>query len=258
MSEVKWIKIKTNIFDDEKIKFIETMPDSDTIIVIWFKLLAMAGRSNNEGYIMLTETIPYTQQMLTSYLNRKETVVQLAMDTFQRLDMIDITDENAILISNWSRHQNLDGMEKIRIQTRERVQKYRDKQKQVECNVTRNATVTQSNALDKELEEDKELKDRKEKNTKKEKTELEKALEDFELFRKKIKAPLTPRAKELLIKKLDKMEQTEENKIKILEQSILNGWKGIYDLKSQNRQTDSKLKDNQTYENTKNGIGHNL
>jgi len=258
MSEVKWIKIKTNIFDDEKIKFIETMPDSDTIIVIWFKLLAMAGRSNNEGYIMLTETIPYTQQMLTSYLNRKETVVQLAMDTFQRLDMIDITDENAILISNWSRHQNLDGMEKIRIQTRERVRKYRDKQKQVECNVTRNATVTQSNALDKELEEDKELKDIKEKNTKKEKTELEKALEDFELFRKKIKAPLTPRAKELLIKKLDKMEQTEENKIKILEQSILNGWKGIYDLKSQNRQTDSKLKDNQTYENTKNGIGHNL
>jgi len=258
MSEVKWIKIKTNIFDDEKIKFIETMPDSDTILVIWFKLLAMAGRSNNEGYIMLTETIPYTQQMLTSYLNRKETVVQLAMETFQRLDMIDITDENAILISNWSRHQNLDGMEKIRIQTRERVQKYREKQKQIPSNATCNVTVTQSNALDKEIEEDKELKDIKEKNTKKEKTELEKALQEFELFRKKIKAPLTPRAKELVIKKLDKMEQTEENKIKILEQSILNGWKGIYELKTNHRQTESKLKENQTYENTKNGIGHNL
>jgi hypothetical protein len=54
------------------------------------------------------------------------------------------------------------------------------------------------------------------------------------------------------------MEQTEENKIKILEQSILNGWKGIYELKTNHRQTESKLKENQTYENTKNGIGHNL
>lgn len=258
MSEVKWIKIKTNIFDDEKIKFIETMPDSDTILVIWFKLLALAGKANSEGYIMLTETIPYTQQMLTSYLNRKETVVQLAMETFQRLDMIDITDEAAILISNWSRHQNLDGLDKIRNQTRERVQRYREKTKEIPCNVTRNATVTQGNALDKEIEEDKELKKKKEKVNQKEKSELEKALIEFETFRKKIKAPMTDRAKELLKKSLDKMAQNDDDKIKILEQSIVNGWKGIYELKQEHRKTESLLKKKQTYDNTKNGIGHNL
>ena len=34
-SDVKWIKITTDIFDDEKILLIESLPESDAIIVIW-------------------------------------------------------------------------------------------------------------------------------------------------------------------------------------------------------------------------------
>ncbi|NQN39323.1 hypothetical protein HPA20_10690, partial [Streptococcus suis] len=33
-SEIKWIKIVTDIFDDEKILLIESLPEADTIIVI--------------------------------------------------------------------------------------------------------------------------------------------------------------------------------------------------------------------------------
>ena len=47
MADVKWIKITTDIFDDEKILLIETLPDADAIIVIWFKLLCLAGKQNN-------------------------------------------------------------------------------------------------------------------------------------------------------------------------------------------------------------------
>ena len=32
MAEVKWIKIVTDIFDDEKILLIESMPDADALI----------------------------------------------------------------------------------------------------------------------------------------------------------------------------------------------------------------------------------
>ena len=49
MSDVKWIKICTDIFDDEKIILLETLPDSDSIIIIWFKLLCLAGKQNNKG-----------------------------------------------------------------------------------------------------------------------------------------------------------------------------------------------------------------
>ena len=44
MADVKWIKIATDIFDDEKILLIESLPDSYAIITAWFKLLCLAGK----------------------------------------------------------------------------------------------------------------------------------------------------------------------------------------------------------------------
>ena len=44
MAEVKWIKLSTQMFEDEKIKLIEQMPEADTILIIWVKLLAQAGK----------------------------------------------------------------------------------------------------------------------------------------------------------------------------------------------------------------------
>ena len=61
------------------------------------------------------------------------------------------------------------------------------------------------------------------------------ALREFESFRKKIKAPLTERAKELLLGNLKKLSVNPDEQIEILNQSILNGWKGVFELRSQNR-----------------------
>ena len=67
--------------------------------------------------------------------------------------------------------------------------------------------------------------------------EFAEALEGFEEMRKKIKSPLTDRAKKLLLKDLSKLAQDEETQIKILNRSTLNGWKGIYPLnEKQNNQ----------------------
>ena len=41
MADVKWIKIVTDIFDDEKMILIESLPDADSIMVCWFKLLCL-------------------------------------------------------------------------------------------------------------------------------------------------------------------------------------------------------------------------
>ena len=61
-------------------------------------------------------------------------------------------------------------------------------------------------------------------------------LREFESFRKKIKAPLTEKAKELLVQNLQKLSSNSDEQIEILNQSILNGWKGVFELRrSQNR-----------------------
>ena len=153
MSDVRWIKITTDIFDDEKIQLIESMPEGDTLIVIWFKLLVLAGKQNYSGVLALGDKIFYTEEMLTTVFRRKATTVKLALKTFEQFSMIAFVD-GAVTIPNWEKHQNIDGLEKIRQQTRERVARHRQKQKalvagqeqlKLECNVTEALLVTDGN-----------------------------------------------------------------------------------------------------------------
>lgn len=160
MADVKWIKIITDIFDDEKILLIESLPEADSIIVIWFKLLCLAGKQNNSGVFMMGNSMPYTDSMLATIFRRKETTVQLALQTFQQFGMVEIID-GVITIPNWEKHQNIDQLEKMKEQTRKRVAKHREKQKSlagnVSCNVTNNVTVTECNGIDKIREDKKRL-----------------------------------------------------------------------------------------------------
>ena len=55
MSEIKWIKLSTDIFNNRKIRQIESLPDADTILVIWFKILALSGAINESGMLMITK-----------------------------------------------------------------------------------------------------------------------------------------------------------------------------------------------------------
>jgi len=145
LAEVKWIKITTDMFDDEKIRLIESMPEGDAILVTWIKLLTLAGKTNDNGTIYLTETIPYTEDMLSTICRRPLQIIRLALQTFEKLEMIAI--ENGIInIVNWEKHQNIERLQQIREQTRTRVARFREKQRLLSEPVTlRNAEVTQQN-----------------------------------------------------------------------------------------------------------------
>lgn len=150
MSDVKWIRIAANIFDNRKIKMLEAMPDGDTLIVIWFKILSLAGNVNDNGFVYFTKDMAYTPQMLSTAFGRPLTTIELALDTFEKFGMIEKVDA-IIHISNWEKYQNADGLEKIREQNRLRQQKRRERLK-LEChvtnNVTDNVTVTDDNVMD--------------------------------------------------------------------------------------------------------------
>ena len=88
MAEIKWIKIVTDIFDDEKILLIESMPDKYAIITIWFKLLCLAGKQNNHGIFLLNDKIPFTDEMLATIFRMELNTVRLALETFSRFGMI--------------------------------------------------------------------------------------------------------------------------------------------------------------------------
>lgn len=153
MADVKWIKIVTDVFDDEKILLIETLPDADSIIVIWFKLLCLAGKQNNGGVFLMGGRIPYTEEMFATIFRRPLNTVRLALHTFHEYGMVDIID-STVTIPHWEKHQSLDAYEQSKEKTRLRVAAHRERQKaliesNVTCNVTDDVTVTDCNAVDK-------------------------------------------------------------------------------------------------------------
>jgi len=167
VAEVKWIKIVTDIFDDEKMLMIESLPERDGIIVMWFKLLCLAGKQNNNGVFMFNDKIPYTDEMLSTIFRRPLNTVRLALTTFEQYGMIEIVN-NTITIPKWEKHQQTESLDMYRENGRKRVAKFRQKQKEIICNVTGNVTgnVTHSECnvtvtgIDKDkeidIEEDKE------------------------------------------------------------------------------------------------------
>lgn len=129
-SDVKWIKITTDIFDDEKILMIESMPSADSIIVIWFKLLAFAGKQNNDGVFLMSNRIAYTDEMLASIFRREVNTVRLALSTFEKFGMIEIIND-VITIPNWNKHQTLDSYERKKERDRLYKAERRAKQRQL-------------------------------------------------------------------------------------------------------------------------------
>lgn len=104
MGKVKWIMLKTEMFDDEKIKIIQAMPEGDALIVIWIRLLLLAGISNADGYLMISDNLPYTEEMLATIFNKPLSIIRLALKTFETFGMLE-TNKEGIFIQNFSENQ---------------------------------------------------------------------------------------------------------------------------------------------------------
>lgn len=249
MAEVKWIKITTDIFDDEKVLLIESLPDAYAIITCWFKLLCMAGKQNNSGVFMMGQ-IAYTDKMLATIFRMKESTVQLALQTFEQFGMIEIVD-GVITIPNWNKHQSLDSYEK---------KKERDRLYKRERRAAQRALIGQSSDMSSDSqtppssdvavsEEEKEReKEGDKKVSKKERTQsgydailaeianesLRETYLEYIKMRKMIKSPMTDRALQMLVNKVQELEPYDVDRQKaLLEQAILNNWKSVYPLKDQ-------------------------
>lgn len=134
-SDVKWIKIVTDIFDDEKMYAIESLPGGMQFEIVWFKILCLAGKCNQGGLLSISSKIAYTDEMLAKIFRMEVGTVKSALEVFQSLDMIEV-EENAYMVSNWSKYQNQDALEAIKKQNRERQKRFRERQREKDNNVT--------------------------------------------------------------------------------------------------------------------------
>ena len=141
-----------DLFANRKIRQLEHLPQGDTLILIWIKLLILAGQINDGGLVYITPELGYTVESLAAEFGRPAETVRQAMELFQRFGMTETDDRGIIAVCGWERHQNVEGMERVREQTRKRVQRHREKKALEQCNVT----VTLGNAPEEEREEEEE------------------------------------------------------------------------------------------------------
>ena len=248
MAEVKWIKLNVGMFDGNsfnRIKKAKIGGESfrDKLTAVWFELMDFAGKCNAGGQLIESPEIPFSNiEDIAVLIDREPEELNLCMQYYISNNMISVIDD-IYMLTNWSKYQNEDGLEKIREQNRIRKQNQRERQKQaflMSSHVTSRDSHATDIDIEKEIETEVEVEKIKKKNNKKPAVyypadeALNQTFLDYIDARKKMKKPMTEKAIELAMRELEKLAGTDnELAIKILNQSIFRGWMGLFPLKDE-------------------------
>ena len=130
MGEVEWIKLYLRTFrESRKIGAIENMKNGDTLVLIWIKLLCLAGEINDGGAVYITEGKPYDVDMLAVELKKPRSIVETALRVFAEYGMILRDDAGFIRVLNWDKYQSTDRLDEIRKKDKERKRAKREQEK---------------------------------------------------------------------------------------------------------------------------------
>lgn len=156
MAEVKWIKLTVNMFDDEKIQLIQSMPEGDAILLIWIRLILLAGKCNCGGYVYFSDEIPYTEEMLATIFHKPLNVIKLALKTFEQFHMIEI-DSKGIYLVNFDKYQNVARLDEIREYNRLAKQRERERKRKLLTDDVNDKSMTSQKCQETDIDIDKDI-----------------------------------------------------------------------------------------------------
>ena len=230
-----YMRLKDGFFEEDAVKIIESMQDgylySNILLKLYLKSLKFSGK------LMYNERIPYNPTVLATITGHKVGVIEKALNIFKELDLIEILDNGAIYMLDI---QNLIGRSSTEA---DRKREYRAKIEaekaflltggQMSGQISPEIEIEKEIEIETEKEEEKKKKNKKKAAIYAANEDLNNAILSFIDFRKKLKKPMTERAIELMINKLNEMSKDINVQIEIINQSILNGWQGIFPLKQE-------------------------
>lgn len=229
-----WIKLKTDFFNSEQIDFLMSQKNGCQYVVLYQMLCLNTANTQGEMASRVGEMlIPYDINKIvrdTKYFDFDTVVV--ALDLFKKLGLIYEEENNILKIANFEEMVGSESAwaEKKRI--------YREKQKQLKLGQGEDNVREEIRDRDKsiEIDIDKDKENKENNKTTKDKyfenDDLNSIFIEFLEVRKKLKAVNSPRAINTLINKLNKYP--DDIKYQMIENSIVNSWKDVYELKSKN------------------------
>lgn len=91
-----YLKLKEGFFESDELKILQSMPDgylySDILLKLYLKSL------RNNGKLMYRDVIPYTSEILATLTGHQVGTVEKAIETLQKLGLVEILDNGAIYI----------------------------------------------------------------------------------------------------------------------------------------------------------------
>jgi predicted phage replisome organizer len=91
-----WLKLHRDFFKRHDIKIVEAMPNGKDYVLLYLKLLLESV--DHEGRLRFSETIPYDEQMIAIITNTNIDTVRAAMAIFQKLNLVDVLDDQTIFL----------------------------------------------------------------------------------------------------------------------------------------------------------------
>ncbi len=212
-----WIKLWFDCLSDPKLKRLSMAERC-----CWYELLLLAGSSPVRGKLMLTDTEPMTlEDIMRCLCVTRNDKITLSCVIPKLINMkVIYLNEGAYQVTNFVSRQDIYQSEltpnKLRINSELTPNKLLQIQSQIQKKDNKKENVaTFSKEVSPELPD-----------------WLNKDIwHDFLEMRKRTKAPATDRAIILLINKLSELKSSGNDPDKVLEQSIMNSWKGLFPLK---------------------------
>ena len=265
-----WLKLKDNFFNQKEVKKLRRIAGGDTYTIIYLKLQLLSIKK--EGIIEFEGTEKDLAEQLSYEIDEDIDNIQITLSFLIANNLIEEISENNFLLTKVPDCIGKEGASAERVRRHRERKALEEKERKAlerETTLQCNADVTASNMLvtksntEIEIEKEKNIEIEKEKNNNKKekrKTEIDDLIEsytdnkeltdtlyEFIKFRKGIKKPMTTQAVKLMLNKLNKLSNNDSIKIEILNQSILNGWTGIFELKNgYNRNTTNNNNCNST------------
>ena len=157
-----WFKFHINTYESEAFKLIDAMPKRDAIHFVYVRLMILAAKTNKNGYIYFDVDTPYSEEMLSTIMNRPIGIIRHSLKALIKVKLISIGSEGYIRINNWEKEQGSSFMtkakseeeilveekEKSREKNRKRMAEYRAKKKNVTSTNDDTVTATGNEGVD--------------------------------------------------------------------------------------------------------------
>ena len=129
MSKVSWIRLDVDCFKNEKVRALRRRVPMEMGPLLWVNLLAVAGKSNAGGRLMLSQRTPYTVETLADELEVSRQLLAQALQEMIKLDMV-CRRGKVYYIRDWENHQSEDKLAMMREKDKLRKREYRARQKE--------------------------------------------------------------------------------------------------------------------------------